>query len=90
MGRTCVDPKCHTGTQSDDSTQRPTLHGFKESWRSIVPFGANLEVTEGTKICSLHFTSDCFQTKRVDKRENRKGDLVYKKLLPGARPTIRF
>ena len=86
--QTCVAPNCDTGKESVEKNRvgkQPNLHRFprdeirKEAWRRAVP--KDVVLTDSTRLCSLHFTEDCYETEKSDKRKARGQEQLLKHIL---------
>ena len=60
----------------------------QDTWRRAVPGGDVLKITDSTRLCSLHFTEESFQSTRVVLRTGREEELSRIILKPDAVPTI--
>ena len=88
MGKTCSDPKCHTGRSGgDEKSPQVTLHKLRPEWRAVIPDGEKIS-TADPRLCSLPFKPECFKLEQLQKRTERASELVNRILIPGGMPTI--
>ena len=91
----CVAPNCDTGLASVERARigkKPSLHRFpadvsrKTEWLRAIPQCITLR--DSSRLCSLHFTRDCYRSEKTDQREERGGELHKDLLKLTAVPSI--
>ena len=91
MGKTCVDQECKSGNRGYEKQRvgpKPSYFKIRDEWLQYIPGGDEIIVNEHTRLCSEHFSPDCFQAERLGERKDREQDLTRNLLKPDAIPTI--
>ena len=98
MGFKCRVPACRSGYQSDRAPQKPSMFEFpfdpsmKCKWIRAI-HRENFEPSKSSRVCSLHFTEDDYQTESADTNVTRVNNrasstLIRRKLKKSAVPHV--